>query len=700
MNKLGRTQPMTRLGKTAFFGPFALDLETGELRRDGVRIRLQNQPFQILKKLVEHPGRVVTREDLRHHLWPEDTFVDFESGLNTAANRLRLALSDSAESPKYVETLPRVGYRFIAPVEYQLDAPETDGTAMLPVFATATVAARTVRAEEKRNPWYRFGLAVLMFALGLVTAIGWTHFRSKRTGPVFTQLTFRKGLVDNAQFTPDGEVVYSASWNDDSRHLYLMNVLSPESRQLDFGDARLAAVSRSSQISFLRSAKTGGEYVPELAVAPIYGGAPHAVDRGIEFADWAANGSLCVVRSSPRGRTVEYPQGKILYQTAHWLGRPRVSPDGRSIALIEHALREDDAGYVILVTADGKTRRLSADFASVDGVAWSAKGDEVWFAAARQGINRELYAINLQGQLRRVAAVPAVLDLFDISSSGRVLIGRSVPRLSLYLGDTSTSQVKDISWLDWSRAVAISADGNNVLFDESGEGGGPLYTVYLYRRDRGTTERVGPGRAMDISPNGSWILAGDHSPSSHLMLISADDAKGKAINAPGFTYQNARFIGNTRNIVAQLSRDGSLDELYVQNVDTGALRRLGIPFNYNTLLVSPDGSSAVGASLARFISVINLQTGAKSMVDNDDLSEPVGWAGDKDLVLVSKHGQTLRLEKYNLNSRKRQSAADLPGSLGAGTKFPVSLMISSDLRTFVFSKHDEATGLFAVDGWS
>jgi len=123
MNKLGRTQPMTRLGKTAFFGPFALDLETGELKKDGVRIRLQNQPFQILKKLVEHPGRVVTREDLRHHLWPEDTFVDFESGLNTAANRLRLALSDSAESPRYVETLPRVGYRFIAPVEYQQDAP-------------------------------------------------------------------------------------------------------------------------------------------------------------------------------------------------------------------------------------------------------------------------------------------------------------------------------------------------------------------------------------------------------------------------------------------------------------------------------------------------------------------------------------------------------------------------------------------------
>lgn len=690
---------MTRLGKTAFFGPFALDLETGELRRDGVRIRLQNQPFQILKKLVEHPGRVVTREDLRHHLWPEDTFVDFESGLNTAANRLRLALSDSAESPRYVETLPRVGYRFIAPVEYQVDAPETDGPTMLPVFAAAAASPPTP-PPVRRNAWYRVGLALLMFGLGLATAIAWTHFRSKRTSPVFTQLTFRKGTVDNAQFTPDGEVVYSAAWTDDTRHLYLMNVLSPESRALDFGDARLAAVSKSSQISFVHSLKSGSDYVPELAVAPLHGGAPHAVDRGIEYADWAGNGSLCVVRSGSHGRTIEFPEGKSVYQTTRWLGRPRVSPDGKSIAVVEHALREDDAGYVMLIAADGKSRRLSQDFASINGLAWSAKGDEVWFAAAKQGINRELYAINLEGQLRRVAAMPAVLDLFDISSSGRVLIGRSVPRLSLYLGDLNSPQLKDISWLDWSRAVAVSADGKNILFDESGEGGGPLYTIYLYRRDRGTTERIGPGRAMDISPNGLWILAGDHAPSSHLMLISANDAKGKAINAPGFTYQNAKFIGNSRNIVAQLSRDGSIDELYIQNVDTGALRRLGIPFNFNSLLVSPGGAVVAGCSLGRFISVVDLQTGTKSMVDSVDLSEPVGWFDDKDLILLSKHGQNVSLEKFNLDSHKRQTVSDLPTSVAASNGFPMDFLVSSDLKTFVFSKHDEATGLFAVDGWS
>src|SRR5262245_51749333 len=98
------------------FGPFEADLHSGELRKHGRRIKLQDQPFQVLALLLERPGEVVTREELRQKLWPADTFVDFDVGLNTAIKRLRDALGDTAESPRYVETLPRRGYRFIAPV--------------------------------------------------------------------------------------------------------------------------------------------------------------------------------------------------------------------------------------------------------------------------------------------------------------------------------------------------------------------------------------------------------------------------------------------------------------------------------------------------------------------------------------------------------------------------------------------------------
>ena len=103
--------------KRVRFSPYEVDLETGELWKHGVALKLAGQPFEILAYLVDRPGRLVSREELRAQLWPHETFVDFDHGLNAAVNRLRLALCDSAENPKYIETLPRRGYRFIAAVE-------------------------------------------------------------------------------------------------------------------------------------------------------------------------------------------------------------------------------------------------------------------------------------------------------------------------------------------------------------------------------------------------------------------------------------------------------------------------------------------------------------------------------------------------------------------------------------------------------
>src|ERR1700750_1173409 len=110
------------------FGPYEVDLQAGELRKDGVRLKLTGQPFQVLAILLERPGEVITREELQQRLWP-DTFVDFDHNLKSAINRIREVLHDSAESPQFVETLPRRGYRFIAPVEAtQNGQPPTEST--------------------------------------------------------------------------------------------------------------------------------------------------------------------------------------------------------------------------------------------------------------------------------------------------------------------------------------------------------------------------------------------------------------------------------------------------------------------------------------------------------------------------------------------------------------------------------------------
>ena len=150
------------------FGPFELDLRSGELASNGRRQTLPEQPLALLKALLERPGELVTRDELRHELWPGDTFVDFEHGLNAAVKRLRDALGDSAESPRFIETVPRRGYRFVAPVEGGSEAPA-------PVRQPDPVPA-PVPAPRPRRWWWAASAA--MGVVAATTAGAWWALRN------------------------------------------------------------------------------------------------------------------------------------------------------------------------------------------------------------------------------------------------------------------------------------------------------------------------------------------------------------------------------------------------------------------------------------------------------------------------------------------------------------------------------------------
>ena len=147
------------------FGTFEADLSTRELRKGGVRIKLHGQPFEILVMLLERPGELVTREDLQQRLWPTDTFVDFDHGVNTAINRLRETLGDSAENPRFVETVPRRGYRFIAPVDSQGSA--GPGSNAVPAGTSSSVATPAAIQDVSRA----YGRRAKVLAFALVVAI-------------------------------------------------------------------------------------------------------------------------------------------------------------------------------------------------------------------------------------------------------------------------------------------------------------------------------------------------------------------------------------------------------------------------------------------------------------------------------------------------------------------------------------------------
>jgi len=164
------------------FGSFEANVQAGELRKRGLKVRLQDQPFQILVMLLERPGELVTRQEIHRKLWPADTFVGFDHGLNNAINRLREALGDSAETPRFIETLPRKGYRFIALVSGDGQLAEAEYPA-----APATPAVETGPVEPRSNAPPRFLVTILVscFSLALVGMVylGWRRMRAVRPSP-------------------------------------------------------------------------------------------------------------------------------------------------------------------------------------------------------------------------------------------------------------------------------------------------------------------------------------------------------------------------------------------------------------------------------------------------------------------------------------------------------------------------------------
>jgi Tol biopolymer transport system component/DNA-binding winged helix-turn-helix (wHTH) protein len=332
------------------FGPFELDARSGELRKGSIRLKVPSQSIEILKALLEQPGELVTREELRARLWPSDTFVDFEHGLNAAVRRLREALGDSADAPRYIETLPRRGYRFIAPLEAVPDV----------IVAGGTPAALPVAAAPR---WRRLAFLVLLLA-GLVLAAGagiWIardrpaaaapDFRATRSLPV----TSFSGREADPAISPDGKYVAFA-WDGDNTggnldvYVKLIDGGEPVPLTSDRAAERAPAWSPDGRrIAFLRILDATHA---EVAIVPSFGGAETRLESTVATGDfwptqaisWAPDGRSILFAARPdSGSTAAIFAAFVETDTRRQLttpgsgfydAAPRVSPDGRQLGFI------------------------------------------------------------------------------------------------------------------------------------------------------------------------------------------------------------------------------------------------------------------------------------------------------------------------------------------------------------------------------
>jgi len=589
------------------FGPFELDVRSGELRRNGTTVRLQPQPFKVLVLLTSRPGDVVTREEVQAEVWPAGTFVDFEQSLNFCIRQIRSALGDNANAPRYVETLPRRGYRWVGgpvervnagpalrewpravPAELRLAMAE-ESWPHEPATAPPSSPSAVRNAVVSRSRW---PLALALALVGLA-AWGWLRPRSaaqEPSAPSFQRLTFRRGAVGSARFGPDGQVVYAASWDGGPRVLHVARSDPRDFRPLDL-QGTVVGVSPAGEVAFLRDGV--------LARAPLAGGPPKDVLKPVVTADWTADGSeFAVVRMAEGRYRVEFPIGRVLEETPVRPSRLRLSPDARHIAVAWHPVLDDDRGLVAVIDREGRRVAATPEWASLDGLAWAKDGREVWFTASEVGADNSLRALSLDGRVRPVLSGMGRLVLHDVALDGRVLLERATLRSEVLHRRAGDAEDRDISWLDFSAAEGISADGTTVLFYESGQGGGPGYATFLRHADGSPPVRVGSGRALALSPDGRLVISVSVANPDHLVLTTTGPGETRSLRLPGVAaHEEAGFVGDGSRVFVTGRDAAGRRSTWLSDLEGRAPRKLPLPEGrilvQNTF--SPDGSRFVAS---------------------------------------------------------------------------------------------------------
>ena len=598
------------------FGAYEADLLSGELRKSGIRLKLQDRPFQILAILLEHPGIVVTREQLQKRLWPGDTFVDFEHGLNTAINKLRDALSDEADNPRFIETLPKRGYRFIAPVSAST-APRAHLQVVAPVSASTTsptpaasstessavpAPARSVPVAKSRLTTYIAASAMILL---FVTLIGAWYFFAHPGGSESSEIRIAplNGLPreGDAAFSPDGNQVAFVWAGEKGRyaHIYVSQIGATDS-------PRQITTSSEGTFEFAPVWSPDGRYIAffrfndnekDLAVyvTAALGGSERRLYkvnsyRKVDALDWSVDGKYLAFSDS--GSPSEASQIFLLSLDSlevhpitspprGTLGdtTPAFSPDGKSLAFVRDTL--DVREIYVLPLSGGSPTQITFDHADIQGIAWTPASDKLIFASSRQG-QTSLWRISAKGgtpQRLPIAGAgwavrPALNRRGNRLAYTSVIYSSSLWRASI----TSDHKIvrpleKFIASTGLEEGPQYSPDGKHIVFQSTrtgyheiwradADGSNPIQLTHFAKNLTGTPR---------WSPDSRWITF-DSRPAGHseVFVINSEGGQPRQLTQ-----------GESENGVASWAPDGKW--IYFASNRSGT---------WEVWKMTPEGSSA------------------------------------------------------------------------------------------------------------
>jgi serine/threonine protein kinase/Tol biopolymer transport system component len=464
-------------------------------------------------------------------------------------------------------------------------------------FVIEKLAEQPTTPSAKRNRWPRGKQAALIAILALLAAGWWTVSRFRKpANPTFRQLIFGRGYIESARFTPDGEsVVYGAAFGG-SRQLYLARLDGQSSRHMGLPAADLLGLSQHGEMAISLDRHNFYNWMTKgtLAIAPLSGGAPHALLADVCDGDIAPDGKdLAIVRCSGAIETLEFPIGTVLFKTTGWISMPRISPARDAIAFLEHPLLGDDRGYVSVVDMSGREKRVTEEWAGEDGLAWSVGGDEIWFTSSSQTEPQSLRAVNRSGKQRVILSTVTEVSLRDIGRNGRVLLTSMRVSTEVAMGRRNTRSIHSLDVADENAGIhGIADNGKSAALVYSGTAGGQDYKTYLTTQDSSEPILLGDGDPTGISPDGKWILSILPSDPSKIVLYPTEEGESRRfdISPVRMTTGVTSWSQDSRKVVFTGTEPGQPPRVFLLDPASGVVRAI-MQVQTSDPLLTPDGET-------------------------------------------------------------------------------------------------------------
>jgi Tol biopolymer transport system component len=465
---------------------------------------------------------------------------------------------------------------------------------------------------------------------------------------------------------------------------------------LGLPQARILSISSSSEVAILLGTTTPGT----LARVPLSGGAPREILENVNDADWSPDGaSLAVSRTVEGKNRIEYPIGTVLYESA---GRPpvslRVSPKGDSLAFFEFDNGVGDYAVTVLDLHRQK-RVLSRGWRAAGNLAWSAKGDEIWFGGSKAGVHAALHAVTLDNKERTVVEMPAPMALDDMTRDGRVLGVAADSRMGISFLSPSDKEERDLSWFDASYVYDMSADGKTILFVELSYGQPRNVAIYLRKTDGSPAVRLGDGNRPALSPDGKWVVCIlSDGPKTNLTLLPTGAGEARSIGSPGMHYERVEWFPDGQRILFTGNEPNRPLRTFVQTLQGGKVAPV-TPEGTVAARVSPDQKFVTVVSGGK-VSLFPVDGGEPKPISPSEPGESViGWSADGRHLFLNKLGEpaSVKISRVDIATGRRELWRELktPDPVGV-TIFKV--VMTPNGQSLAYSFQRDITTLFLIGG--